>query len=68
MKKRPSPFIESGPKSLDKFMGGGFQPSYSWLFAMDREAEGAAVSAICKMSFNFVARGYPTLIMATRHS
>ncbi len=67
MKERPSPFIKSGSKPLDKFMGGGFSPGYPWLFVTDGEAEGTAVSAICKMSFNFVVMGYPTLIMATRH-
>lgn len=68
MKKLPRSFIETSSKSLDKFIGGGFQPGSSWLFVTDHEAESAAVSAICMMSFNFVARGYPTLIMATRHS
>jgi hypothetical protein len=49
-------------------MGGGFQLGYPWLFVTDAEAEGIAVSAICAMSFDFVAKGYPTLLMPTRHS
>jgi hypothetical protein len=49
-------------------MGGGFQPGYPWLFVTDSEAEGITVSAICALSFDFVARRYPTLIMPTRHS
>jgi hypothetical protein len=49
-------------------MGGGFQPGYPWLFVTDSEAEGIAVSAICAMSFDFVMKGYPTLLMTTRHS
>jgi hypothetical protein len=61
-------FIKSGSKSFDKFIGGGFQPGYPWLFVADTEGEGITVSAICALSFNFVARGYPTLIMPTRHS
>jgi hypothetical protein len=61
-----NPFIKSGFRSFDKFIGGGFQPGYPWLFVADPEAEGIAASAVCIMSFNFAARGYPTFIMTTR--
>lgn len=61
-------FIKSGSESLDRFLGGGFQPGYPWLFVTDSEGEGVAVSAVCVLSFDFVGRGYPGLIMTTRHS
>jgi len=60
-------FIKSGFGSFDTFIGGGFQPSYPWLLVADSEAEGAAVTVACTMSWRFVARGYPTLIMTARH-
>jgi hypothetical protein len=60
--------IPSGYKSVDRFIGGGFQLGYPWLFVSDGEAEGVAVSTVCILSFNFVARRFPTLIFATRHS
>lgn len=60
-------FIKSGFDSFDTFTGGGFQPGYPWLLVTDLEAEGAAVTVACTMSWRFVARGYPTLIMTARH-
>ncbi|MFQ6129439.1 MAG: hypothetical protein ACE5OT_01345 [Candidatus Hadarchaeaceae archaeon] len=60
-------FIKSGSGSFDTFIGGGLQPGYPWLFVTDLEAEGTAVTVACTMSWHFVARGYPTLIMTARH-
>ncbi len=58
--------IKSGFRSLNKFIGGGFQPGYPWLFVSDPEAEGIVASTVLITSFNIAARGYPTFIMTTR--
>lgn len=65
---RPRGFIKSGSKSLDRFMGGGFQSGYPWLFVTDTEAEGITVSAVVSLSFSFVSKGFPSMILPTRHS
>lgn len=63
---KSDPPIKSGFRSFDKFIGGGFQPGYPWLFVADPEAEGITASTICIISFNFAVRNSPTLIMTTR--
>lgn len=63
---RSNPLIKSGFRLFDKFIGGGFQPGYPWLFVADPEAEGITASAICIISFNSAVRGSPTLLMTTR--
>ncbi len=63
---RPDPIIKSGFPKFDRFIGGGFQPGYPWLFVSDPEAEGIVASAVLITSFNAVTQGYPTLIMTTR--
>ena len=64
----PSKLIQSGYKSFDRFIGGGFQSGYPWLLLCNSEAEGITVSAACVLSFNFVLKNFPVFIGATRHS